>query len=534
MFEERGAEEDVFGTPLRPDATSGWSSPSPRLFRSPAPDAPAPAEPASPLSLALAALQEAAQAVVAQLPSDLPEEQALADTAALLTVVEQLRGALLARVADVDSRKLHLLAGASSASAWVEQQQTSLDRGEVALTRRMSTMPTLGDAVRSGRLSIAGAERVGKALATLRRHVDRPDGLIDGQDAEQALVGVIGHGVRSLVVQALGGLDSEDPRLQELLAELADIVERPVSQLARLEAAFVLLARWLEPHLLPSALGQLVDALLPNELEKRAEDGHRNRGFGLRPKEDGSGFRITDGDLDLECGELLSTFLQAELAADPDAPADTEGFEELRAEGWQAGDPLPEAGAPGPRSLRQRRHDALKNGLRRYLDSGIGGLRDKVAPHVGVTVGSDLLEQQPGALPAVSPTTGARLPGSLVRRWLCDSAVTRFVLSLGGRVIETSHTERTLKGHERRIKKVETGNRCQVAGCRCGPSSGSPSRLVPHHPDAFARTGRTSLGDTVWICEANHHDLHSGKRTLRLRDGRWLDENGWTDGPRRR
>ncbi|MCY7366141.1 MAG: 13E12 repeat family protein, partial [Frankiaceae bacterium] len=341
------------------------------------------------------------------------------------------------------------------------------------------------------------------------------------------------HGIRSIVCQALGGLAEDDPRLTALLSELAGIVGRPVTQLARLEAGFVLLAQQLEPHLLPGALGQLVDALLPDELEQRAQDGHANRGFGLQLKDDGSGWVITDRDLDLECGELLQAVLAAELAVDPDSPADTEAFEQLRAEGWQDGDPLPDSELLGPRSLRQKRHDALKNGLRRYLNSGIAGLRDKVAPHLAVTVGIDLLQADPGALPAVSTTTGARLPASLVRRWACDGALGRFVLGLGGRVIETSHTERTLKPHERRIKKIETGNRCQIAGCRCGPGSGATSRLVPHHPDAYARSGTTSLSDTVWICERHHHDLHTGKKALRLRDGRWLDEHGWIDGAAR-
>ena len=150
-----------------------------------------------------------------------------------------------------------------------------------------------------------------------------------------------------------------------------------------------------------------------------------------------------------------------------------------------------------------------------------------------MTIGADLLDQHPGAMPAVSATTGARLPASLIRRWLCDSTVTRFVLSLGGRVIETSHTERTLKPHERRAKKIETGNRCQIAGCRCGPGKPGNNRLVPHHPNAWATTGRTSLRDTLWTCDRHHHDLHTGKKTLRLRDGRWLHENGWTNGPSR-
>lgn len=476
------------------------------------------------LSGPMQALVAAVDGVLAAVPADLPGPQALADTAALLCQVERLRAGLLGRVADVEHRKLHVIDGATSTSSWVDQQQTSLDRSQVALARRMSSLPRLEAAVRDGLLSIAVAGRVGAALAKLRRHVDRPDGLIDGQDGEEALRGVIGDGVRTVVCQALGGLADDDPRLLALLEDAAAIVELPVSQLARLEAAFVLVARSVEPALLPGALAMLLDALLPNQLEKRAEDGHANRGFGIRLNDDGSGWHVTEGDLDLECGELLHTVLTSELAADPDNPADTAEFEQLRADGWQAGDELPTCG--GPRSLRQRRHDALKNGLRRLLDAGIAGQRDKVAPHVAVTVGLDTLHDAPGALPAVG-ASGARLPRSLVRRWLCDSAVSRFVLSLGGRVIETSHTERTLKPHERRAKRIETGGRCQGAGCRRGPGV----TLIPHHATPWARCGTTSLSDTVLLCASTHHDLHVGKKTIRLKDGRWLDENGWVERP---
>lgn len=481
-------------------------------------------------SAAVAALVEAVDAVLALVPADLPGPQSLADTAVLLEQVERLRGGLLGHIADVECRKLYLLDGAGSVSSWVDAQQTSLTRGEVALARRMSALPTLEAAVRDGELAVAGAEQIGKALAKLRRHVDRPDGRIDGQDGEQALVGVIGHGVPSLVLQSLGGLPDDDPRVQRLLDDCAAIVESRGSQYARLEAAFVLLGRWVEPAVLGGALGQLVDALLPNELEQKAADAYANRGFGIRLNSDGSGYRVTDGDLDLETGELLLAFLESEKAVDPDNPRDTEGYQQLRNDGWQSGDPVPDAGGPahaggcsGPRSRRQRDHDALRNGLRRYLDAGIAGLRDKVAPHLCAIAGVDLLDGVPGALPAVSARTGASLPASLIRSWLGDSAVSRFVLSLGRKVIETSHTERTLKPHERRAKRIETGGRCQGLGCR-------RFGRIPHHPQLFSTCGTTSLGDTVWLCDATHRDVHVGKKTIRLKDGRWLNESGWTDG----
>lgn len=474
-------------------------------------------------SAAVAGLVRAVDAVVDQVPADLPEAQALTDCAELLVQVERLRAGLLGRIADVDARRLYVLDEAPSVGAWVAQQSTSVDRGEVALARRLGSFPTLDEAVREGRLPVVTAERVAKALARLRRHVDRPDGRIDGQDGEQALVGVLGHGIRLVLCEALGGLADDDPRLDTIVTTLAELVEAPLSQLDRLERGFVLLAEQLEPPQLPDALGRLVDALLPNELERQAERGHDERGFTLTPKGDGSGF-VPSGDLDVETGELLLAVLAAEMRVDGDNPSDTAAYGALREQGWQPGDELP---LDGPRSLRQRRHDALRAALRRYLDSGVAGLRDKVRPHVSVVVGVDLLDGLPGALPAVSTVSRRRLPASLVRRWWCDSAVTRFVVGLGHRVLEASHTDRTLKPHERRAKWIETGGRCEVAGCRCGPDQ----PVVPHHVDAWARTGRTSLRGTAGLCDLHHHDLHVGRKVLRLRDGRRLSEDGWVTGP---
>ncbi len=482
------------------------------------------------LSPPVQALADAVGAVTAQLPTELPGPQALADAAELLVQVERLRGSLLTRLADIDTRKLHSLDGAPTTGTWVARQQTSLDRGELALARRLAALPCLDGAVQAGTLSIATAERVGKALARLRRHLDRSDGRIDGQPGEPVITAVVVDGVRQQVCEALGGLADDDPRLAALRTDLDRIAHGPAGQLARLEAGFVLLAQQLEAAQLPGALGQLVDALLPNELERRAEDGHRNRGFGVKLKEDGSGWRVCDGDLDLECGELLDTFLRAEMAADAD-PHDTTAYEQLRADGWQSGDELPTCG--GPRSLRQRRHDALAHGLRRYLDSAMTGLRDKIAPHLTVTVGADALDGAPGARPPVA-ASGCSLPPSLVRRWSCDSALARFVLSLGGRVIETSHTQRTLTAHERRAKHLETGGRCQGAGCSKGPGH----RLIPHHATPWATCGTTSLADTnPSRCYRLAHDDDGGAtgRTDRS-EGRRLraDLLRRRDGARRR
>jgi hypothetical protein len=457
--------------------------------------------------------------VAAADPATLPDAQALADTAVLMRVVEQLGGALLVRLADVDRRKLHTLDGAPSTSTWVTAQGTSIDRDSVTLARRMSSFPTVADAVRDGGVPVAVAARVSRALARLRPLVDRPDGLIDGQPGEEVVTAVVTDGVLGAICQALGGLADDDPRLLELTAGLSEISCWPTSQLARLEAAFVLLARSIPADQLRAALALLVDALLPEELERRAARGQDAAGLVLRRKDDGSGWLISKGELDLECGELLHTVLTAMSAVDPDGPVDTEAWSRLRAAGWQDGDEQPACGAP--RSRARRAHDALRLALRLLLDGGLLGTRDKVAPHLLVTVGLDALHGGPGARPAVA-ASGAALPLSLVRSWWCESAVSRLVLGLGRRVIEASHTERTLKAHERRAKVVETGGQCQGAGCTRGPGH----RLIPHHVDPWSRCGTTSLADTVLFCEPTHTQLHSGK-VIRLKDGRSLDADGW-------
>ena len=494
-----------------------------------------------PPSPAVQALIAAAAAVAEQLPVELDGPQALADTAALLAVLDSLRISVMDHLGDVSGRQLHRLDGAGSASAWLARQGSSVHADDLPLARKLSRLPLLHRAVRDGQVGIKAAHQLAGMLTALRPHLDRYDGLIDGLDAEPVLTGVIVDGIGQMVCQGYGGLDDNDPRLDQLRAELTDIASRPQAELLRLEAGLLVLARHLDPTLLPDALSVLRDALLPSALEDRAAAAYENRGFTLTRNPDGSGFHVSEGECDLELGELLTAAIDAELAVDPDNPADTAAYAQLRQDGWQTGDDLPApSGSTGstdgqqgqeaartarPRTGKQRRHDALKSALRKLLGSGALGLRDKVAPHIAVAVGIDTLHGQPGSVPAVSTATGTAIPLRLVQTWWCDSSITRFVMSLGRRVLETSHTERTLKAHERRAKHLETGGTCQAAGCR-GPDT------VPHHPDAWSRTGRTSYTDTVGLCDPDHHKIHTG-HTLRLKDGRWIDEHGWTDGPSR-
>ena len=469
-----------------------------------------------PLAMVVAGLQ----AMASQTPADIPGARALLEAQVLLNQLDVMKAVALARVADVDTRQLHVLDDSPSTSAWVAEQQTSMPRSDVALARKLQRFPVLADRLAAGGISMNGGVLVGRALTALRPYVDRPDGCIDGQPSGQLLPAVIIDGISKLVCQAKGGLADDDPRLTRLIEELAASVAEPVTELRRLEAAFVVLARHVEPGHLKAGLEELAGALLPNLLAAKVDDGHLNRGLRLRLKDDGSGWTLDRTDLDLETGELLQTVLFAAMETDPDNVMDTATAELLRAEGL---DPY-EDGCVLVRSRPQRMHDALKLALRSLLESGVLGTRGKHVPQVAVTISEGALHGQPGAMPGRS-TSGARWPAALVRRMVCDSAITRFVLSIGHRVIESSHTERTLKPHERRIKQLETGGVCEAAGCSKGLHTGH--RLVPHHPTPYSVDPVTSLHDTVLLCDVSHSDVHVGGKTIRLKDGRLIGPHGW-------
>ncbi|MCA1712151.1 MAG: 13E12 repeat family protein [Actinobacteria bacterium] len=469
------------------------------------------------LSPVVRTLVEAAVALREVAPAEVHGTTALEDTRALLLVKEQLETHLLQRLRDIELRQLHELDAMPSAGTWIEAQTTSVDRRQVALARRLDRLPAVRRELDSGRLSVLSAQRVALAVERVRGFLDRPDGLIDGLPAEDVLSAVLLRGVPQLYGEALGGLSDDDLRLRRLLSEMVTLQGSGASQVARVEEAFVALAARVESRSLRPALEQLVDALLPQQLEDRSARAHARPGLALHRNSDGTGWRL-EADLDDETGELLHTTLTAAMATDPENVDDSSAAAGLRG----VEDPAVRASLPAPRRAWERRHDALKTVLRDWLGSGVAGSRGKVVPHLLVRVSVDALAGVPGALPAVG-RSGHALPASLVRRWSCDSAITRFVMGLGNQVLEMSHTARTLKAHERKAKLMETGDVCQAAGCH--PPPGTP--LIPHHPEAYARSGLTSFYDTVMFCDRSHDDLHVGGKTLLLKDGRLLGPDGW-------
>jgi hypothetical protein len=163
----------------------------------------------------VAALSAALAGLAAQDPAALPEGQALARARVLLQATERLRALALEALADVDTRALHVLDDVPSLNAWVSALSVpGVDGREIALARRLRRVPQIHTELRASRMSSRTAATLTAAVTKARPFLDRPDGLIDGLDGEQALEGVLVDGVCSLLAEQIGGAADAAARLE--------------------------------------------------------------------------------------------------------------------------------------------------------------------------------------------------------------------------------------------------------------------------------------------------------------------------------
>ncbi|MCU1622201.1 MAG: hypothetical protein JWL79_1046 [Frankiales bacterium] len=516
--------EDSLRVPLACPACDdvGWAVPG--VFGDPPPRPPRPAPSADLQSLTrlVARLAEAD-------PVELAPEQALSDLEALLEADQRLRVARLARLTDAHIRKLAALEDEPSIQTWARHRFDDVPRDDISAAGTLRPYVHLRGQVQARLVGVEAGKLVARALQKLRPHVDRPDGLIDGQPGAEVVPAVVGNLV-PLVAGARLGLRDDDPLLIDLLGQVQDINGSADTDLGRLERAFALMGQHIPLRHLKAALEQQLDAVLPVALEEKAERARRARNLRLdKDRETGGAVTIRADD---ELYELLETVLAAEVRRDPENPADTGGKREVRerdlhGERLEQGDVEADEDVRFPRTRGQRLHDAMRLVLQRYLAAGLAGTHDKAPVSLTVTVPLEILENRPGSLPAIGGT-GRRLPASLVRRWWCDAQVTALVLSQGLIPLGITHTMRTLTATERRASRVQHGEAC--SGLRCCAANDPLVSLVPHHVRSFAKFGKTSIEETIWACDRLHDAIHRGK-TVPLRSGRWINEHGWADEP---
>ena len=184
--------------------------------------------------------------------------------------------------------------------------------------------------------------------------------------------------------------------------------------------------------------------------------------------------------------------------------------------------PAEPPGSPRLLPVGRRRHDALRDLLHDTAGAAAGDgepLPCRLTVHATLAA----VEGRIGALPGLLTTPGhpAPLAAATLQRLGCSSELDAVLLDAVGRPVGASHSRRMPTSRERRALRARWGPTCAVAGC-------TSTRTVPHHVEPWWLAHRTGLAHLVPLREHCHHDLHEGHRTLRLRDGRLVDDRGWS------
>ncbi|HLT84511.1 MAG TPA: DUF222 domain-containing protein [Phototrophicaceae bacterium] len=173
--------------------------------------------------------------------------------------------------------------------------------------------------------------------------------------------------------------------------------------------------------------------------------------------------------------------------------------------------------ADDDRTREQRHADALGTLAGRALMVGSDLTGAQVRPHVSLHVSEEtwvhlmawrrISEGCPDRppLPDVAPAEledGTVVPLRELERLLCDSEVTRMVMSADGVPLDVGCTQRT---YTKELRRAVTGRdrHCQWPDCRL-----RASWCEVHHITWFSRGGATSVEEGLTACSFHHHRIH--------------------------
>jgi hypothetical protein len=159
------------------------------------------------------------------------------------------------------------------------------------------------------------------------------------------------------------------------------------------------------------------------------------------------------------------------------------------------------------RTPRQRRHDALEDLARGYLDYGdtpdVGGEK----PHIMVHVDLEALRGIPGGLHEA--TDGQVLDITSIRALACDASISRIVFGPNSEVLDVGRKTRVWSAAQRRAITARDRH-CTAPGCR------RPSRWCDiHHIDHWADLGETNVENGRLLCRFHHTLEHRRNRAKR-------------------
>ena len=293
--------------------------------------------------------------------------------------------------------------------------------------------------------------------------------------------------------------------------------------LGKVEKHLVAIARERNPNDLRRATAHVKDAYAPERGVKDEQDAHQDRSLSMDTTLDGTG--VGRWILPPASQETVATAIHAASA--------------------------PEAN--DTRSADQRRADGLVTIAEIALRSGELPVTGGVKPHVTLVVPAEVITEPMHARPlpvelfsdldaieadlrrrVVQTGFGNSISPTWARRFLCDAAVSRIVMTATSEILDAGRSTRTFTAAQIRAI-VARDQHCIWPGCDT-PAAWCEA----HHIHHWADGGHTSVDNGALLCGRHHDRVHlyghaiikkpSGRYTVDLRPG----TDRWWVGPRAR
>jgi hypothetical protein len=180
--------------------------------------------------------------------------------------------------------------------------------------------------------------------------------------------------------------------------------------------------------------------------------------------------------------------------------------------------PDPVGGADVPRTLSQRRGEALVKLAQHYLDTRGHSPGTRAVPTVEaiVTVSSSAEGAARFSVDDRCELDGfGPVPLDAVLRLACESRVGWLIVNGEREVLDMGRRSRSVSPAQRRAVRARDRH-CRYPGCR------AQARWCDvHHLVEWERGGATDLGNLVLLCRRHHVAVHEGsQRLVRLPDGK--------------
>lgn len=166
---------------------------------------------------------------------------------------------------------------------------------------------------------------------------------------------------------------------------------------------------------------------------------------------------------------------------------------------------MPAPDSDDERTPSQRRHDALEDLARHYLESAdtprVGGEKPNVMVHVDL----EALQGEPGGLHET--TDGRVLDVEIIRQLACDASVTRIVFESRSEILDVGRKTRVISPALRRAV-VARDRHCVYPGC-----GRDATWCDVHHIVHWADGGETVLANLCLLCRYHHTLVHFKEAT---------------------